>query len=258
MKRSNRRYWIMVGAAGLAVGTVSVSLAVVFQAVNGPPSVVRVGRGGPPAARDDTDLVVVDPDFTEIDSEPVMEMNASTGTLSLGSGSVATAGESGELYIENGSGTTNVWVFGTGQAYLGNSGSSGTLYMDNGTASWNSIVLAGSTGTLTNQYAGNGLVKAWARINFDGTVASCYRCNVATDETRLIPGYTGAYEVDFTPVGTDIRDRPWTCSMGTGATFGAIGQIGCVQRSGDASSIFVDTRDTVGTSANVAFTVVVY
>ncbi len=89
-------------------------------------------------------------------------------------------------------------------------------------------------------------------------MASCYRCNAATTETQLIPGFTDSYEVDFTPVGTDISGRPWTCSLGTGAVHGAIGQIGCVQRTGDPSSIFVDTRDTTGANANLAYTVVVY
>ena len=278
MQDSNRRHPRMLGVAvvvlaskaataanftleggTLAVRTTNAPEALVFEA-DGASVVrsVRVGRGGGAATNEDTDLLVIDPDFSLVTTEPVMQMNASTGTLVLGSGDGATAGESGELYIENGSGTTNVWVFGTGQAYLGNTGSSGTLYLDNGTASWNSIVLAGSTGNVTNQLGGNGLVKAWARINADGTVASCWRCNLEADETRLISGFTGSYEVDFTPVGTDIRDRPWTCSLGTGAVFGAIGQIGCVQRSGDASSIFVDTRNTLGAADNLPFTVVVY
>ena len=243
----------------LGIRTTNDEGALIFEADGASvPRSVRIGRGGAAATNEDTDLLVIDPDFSTVTTEPVMEMNASTGTLILGSGSGSTPGESGELYIENGSGTTNIWVFGTGQAYLGNTGSSGTLYVDNGTASWNSIVLAGSTSSVTNQFNGNGIVKAWARINADGAVASCYRCNGDTGETRLISGFTGAYEVDFTPVGTDISGRPWTCSLGNGATFGAIGQISCVTRSGDASSIFIDTRNTVGDSANLAFTVVVY
>lgn len=220
---------------------------------------VQVGSGGSATTNEDTDLLVMDPDFTASVTEPVMQMNASTGTLILGSGDASNNGESGELYIDNGAGTTNVWLFGTGQAYLGNTGSSGTLYLDDGTATWTSIVLSGTTGTISSsQVNGNGIVKAWALINADGTVASCYHCNTNTAETRLISGFTGSYEVDFTPIATDIRSRPWTCSVGNSSTFSAIGQIGCVQRSGDASSIFVETRDTTGAASNIAFTVVVY
>jgi hypothetical protein len=158
--------------------------------------------------------------------------------------------------MESGDGKTNVWLYGSGQAYLGSSGYAGYFALDNGTSSWSSITLAGSTGNLTNQFAGNGLVKAWSRINADGTVASCYRCDASIAETRSLG--TGVYEVDFTPVGTDISSRPWSCSLGTGAVFGAIGQIGCVQRSGDPSSLFVDIRSTTGVATNVAYTVVVY
>jgi hypothetical protein len=117
-------------------------------------------------------------------------------------------------------------------------------------------LLTGSSDDVVNKFDGNGVVKAWARINADGTVASCHRCDPSTAETRSLS--TGTYEVDFTPVGTDISSRPWTCSLGNGASFGAVDQIGCVQRAGDASSIFVDIRNISGASTNLAFTVVVY
>jgi hypothetical protein len=240
-----------------AVKTTAGPGALVFEADgNSAVRSVRVGRGGAAATNEDTDLVVIDPFYAASLTEPVMQMDASTGTLYLGSGNGVTPGQGGELYIENGIGSIGVWLFGDGSAYLGNSGHSGTLFLDNGGASWSSIVLSGSSGNLTNQFAGNGLVKAWARINSTGTVASCYRCSAAAADTNRI--VLGAYEVDFTPVGTDISGRPWTCSLGNGAVFGAIGQIGCVQRSGDPSSIFVDIRNTTGAAADAAFTVVVY
>lgn len=242
----------------VAVRTTVNANALIFEA-NGQTAgagVVRVGRGGSATTNENADLLVIDPEFTASETEPVMQMDASLGSLTLGSGNSSNPGDGGEVFIENGLGATNVWLYGGGQAYLGSSGSSGSLSLDNGTASWSSIVLSGFNGTLTNQFAGDGLVKAWARINANGTVASCYRCNAAAAETQTLG--TGIYEVDFTPVGTDISSRPWTCSLGNGAVFGAIGQIGCVQRSGDPSSLFVQTTGTTGTGANQAYTVVVY
>jgi hypothetical protein len=244
----------------LAIRTTVNPAAVMFEATGQAPGagVVRVGRGGSVEINENTDLLVIDPDFAALSTEPVMTMDASLGTLTLGSGNSVNVGEQGELLLESGTGATNVWLYGNGGAYLGSSGFPGYFAIDNGTNSWSSIQLSGSNGNVVNQFGGNGVVKAWARINADGTVASCYRCDPSATETRLIPGFTGAYEVDFTPVGTDISSRPWSCSLGTGAVFGAIGQIGCVQRSGDPSSIFVEIRNTAGATANQAYTVVVY
>ena len=242
----------------LAIRTTVNPAAFVFEVVHpaGETGLVRVGQGGTAVLNEPTNLVVVDPFFTASTIEPVMELNASAASLTLGSGNATNVGQSSELYMESGDGKTNVWLYGSGQAYLGSSGYSGFLALDNGTSSWSSIQLSGSNGNVVNQFGGNGVVKAWARINADGSVASCYRCDPSAAETRRLS--TGNYEVDFTPVGTDVSSRPWTCSLGTGAVFGAIGQIGCVQRSGDPSSLFVNIRGTTGLAADVAYTVVVY
>ncbi len=248
----------------LKIRTTNDPTAFIFEADgNSATRAVRIGHGGPLITNEPTNLLVIDPDFTASFTEPVMEMDSTFGSLTLGSGNSVTPGEDGELFIEDGVGRRNVWLYGFGQAYLGNSGTSGYMALDNGTASWSSIQLAGSTGTLTNQFGGDGLVKAWARINFDGTVASCYRCNLDPVETnRIGSAGSGIYEVDFTPVGTDISSRPWTCSLGTGAVFGASGEISCVQRSGDPSSLFVQIRIPSTTSGTVAsdqaYTIVVY
>lgn len=241
-----------------AIRTTVNPAALVFEATGqtAGAGIVRVGQGGSAEINEDTDLLVIDPDFTALSTEPVMTMDASLGTLTLGSGNPVNVGEQGELLIESGTGATNVWLYGNGGAYLGSSGYPGYLALDNGTNSWSSIQLSGINGNVVNQFGGNGVVKAWARINADGTVASCYRCDSSAAETQNLG--TGVYEVDFTPVGTDVSGRPWSCSLGTGAAFGAIGQIGCVQRSGDPSSLFVDIRSTTGAAANVAYTVVVY
>ena len=68
----------------------------------------------------------------------------------------------------------------------------------------------GDTGTVSNRFAGDGLVKGWARINADGTVHSCYRCNKNEDSIETQKLDVSIYEVDFTPLALDIRDRPRT------------------------------------------------
>lgn len=232
--------------------------ALVFEADGRTPGagVVRIGRGGSAEINENTDLLVIDPDFTASSTEPVMFMDASTGTLSLGSGNALGVGEQGELWLKTSTGGIGMFLNGNGTAFLGRSLFPGSLAIDDGTGSYGSIQMEGSTGNLTNQFGGSGLVKAWARINADGTVASCYRCDPSVAETRSLG--TGQYEVDFTPVGTDVSSRPWTCSLGTGAVFSASGEISCVQRSGDPSSLFVFVRSTAGALLNQAYTVVVY
>jgi hypothetical protein len=53
----------------------------------------------------------------------------------------------------------------------------------------NAVQLSAANATVTNLFsndenASNGLVKAWAQINFDGTIEACWRCNTDPAETR--------------------------------------------------------------------------
>jgi hypothetical protein len=123
--------------------------------------------------------------------------------------------------------------------------------------------LRASNGNLTNLFSndeneGNGLVKAWAQINADGTIAACWRCNTDTAETRQI-GVTGSYEVDFTPLNTDITGRPRSVSIDN-IVGGNLPQasIYAADRSGDASSVFVETVDVDGTLLDRSFVLIIY
>jgi len=105
---------------------------------------------------------------------------------------------------------------------------------------------------------GNGMVKAWARIKSDETVASCWRCNKATTETRRLG--VGDYEVDFTPLSTDIRGRP---RMAILDAFGAIyffsgGGIRVSDRLDDPSSVFVNIYDPDGNDLDSSFNIIVF
>jgi len=71
---------------------------------------------------------------------------------------------------------------------LRESGRDGRLQIrdaDNATA----LNLDGGAGNVTNLFSNledesNGLVKAWAQINANGTIAACWRCNIDPAETR--------------------------------------------------------------------------
>jgi hypothetical protein len=124
----------------------------------------------------------------------------------------------------------------------------------------NAVQLNAADGSVTNRFSNapdesNGLVKAWAQINADGTVAACWRCDLI-ETTRL---GTGRYEVDFTPLGPDITGRPRSATIddlvegNEPPSF-----IDLADRIGDASSVFVQTADVDGTDADRAFILLIY
>ena len=144
---------------------------------------------------------------------------------------------------------------------LGGSGDEGRLRLRNEDGD-TAVQLRGDSGNVTNVFSiaeneSNGLVKAWARINRDGTIDACWRCNKDPNETRLIR--TGLYEVDFTPLSTDIRGRPRavTLDAGTLTPNGAV--VRSNDRSGDASSVQVLAfLATTGVDVDTEFTLFIY
>jgi hypothetical protein len=126
----------------------------------------------------------------------------------------------------------------------------------------NAVELNGNHANATNLFSNdaadsNGLVKAWAQINADGTIAACWRCNTDIAETRL--STVGNYEVDFTPLAPDISGRPRSATIDIhDATSAASGMIDLADRAGDPSSVFVSTSDPAGVSANRPFLLIIY
>lgn len=172
--------------------------------------------------------------------------------LTLGGGNF-----DGDLIMKDSGGDTVITLDATsGDASLGGGASQdGDLYVRDATAVVTGAI-DGATGNFTNAFGGNGLVKAWARINADGTIASCYNCNTSATETRLLT--VGRYEVDFT-IAADISSRPWVCSVGNGSDTGnPAAQIGCVQRAFDPSSIYVEMEDDAGADESNSFTIVIF
>ncbi len=138
---------------------------------------------------------------------------------------------------------------------LGRSGNDGDLIVRD-SSKVSSVQIDGDTGDVTNSFAGNGLVKAWARINSNGSVASCWRCNPAA--TSLISN-PGSYQVDFTPVSTDITGRPRLATLDNhNGTATSNGEISMADRAGNASAVLVGTRLSNGAVFNQSFVIVLF
>jgi hypothetical protein len=124
------------------------------------------------------------------------------------------------------------------------------------------LELDARSGNVTNLFSddpdeSNGLVKAWAQIRADGEIIACWRCNTDPDETGRL--FRGTYEVDFTPLATDIRTRPRALTLDGGPLLSEVAMIRGQIRSGDASSVLVEARSaTTGETINTVFTLLVY
>ena len=123
------------------------------------------------------------------------------------------------------------------------------------------VAVDGGSANLTNllsnvENRSNGLVKAWAYIRADGTIAACWRCNTDPSETlRLLEG---AYEVDFTPLATDITGRPWTASIDLTDDDASPGAINVAEGDGDANSVLVVTPGIDGTVSDRPFILIIH
>ena len=81
--------------------------------------------------------------------------------------------------------------------------------------------------------------------------AESWRCNLSNLETRRIA--LGQYEVDYTPVSTDVRQFVRLATLDTQA-FGSINaEIGVADRAGDNSSVFVSIRNNAGAFVDGGF-----
>ncbi len=168
--------------------------------------------------------------------------------------------QDGDIILRDTDGTTTTISLDgqLGFIQLGSPNEDGDLRLfDNSPDNSLSINLDGATGNVSNQLVGNGLVKAWARINSNGTVASCYNCSSSAFNTQRLS--TGDYEVDFT-FATNISSRPWVCSVGHGgnSTIVRHDTIGCAGRNGDPSSVYVAIENHAGTDVDREFTLVVF
>jgi len=99
---------------------------------------------------------------------------------------------------------------------------------------------------------------ACCQINANGTPrgAGSFRCNLNGGETRRVA--VGQYEVDFTPVSTDIRNYARSAVLDTQTTGFTTGEITVADRAGDTSSIFVATFTSGGGFADRPFDICIH
>ncbi len=200
----------------------------------------------------------------EMTNSDILLKNAGETTIFLdgsdGKGFFGGGDRFGDIVLRDTDGTTTTIELhgGLGFIQLGSPTQAGNLRLwDDDPDNDLSIILDGASGNVSHQLAGNGLVKAWARINSNGTVASCYRCNASSVVTGN-PS-TGDYEVSFSPLGTDIRSRPRLATLDShslGPPGG--GQISMANRNSEDTSVFVATTNSAGASSNKAFTIIIF
>ena len=86
--------------------------------------------------------------------------------------------------------------------------------------------------------------------------AESFRCNLSTLETRRLGN--GTYEVDFTPVSTNITRLVKHATLDTQAGGSFTGTIGVSDRLGDPSSVFVLIQNNAGVNTNAGFNLCLY
>jgi hypothetical protein len=107
-----------------------------------------------------------------------------------------------------------------------------------------------------SQTSSNGLVKAWAEINEDGSVANCWRCS--KDPSLTFREATGVYKVDFTPLATDITGRPRSVTV-SGDGIVPFAAILTADHPSDDSSLNVGTTDPEsGNGIDAPFILIIY
>lgn len=157
------------------------------------------------------------------------------------------------LRDDNGTTTTIEADGRTGAVYLGGNGEDGDLIVYDNTDS-ETFRINGQTGSATNAFGANGLVKAWARMNADGTVLSCWRCDSAAT-FRLA---AGAYIVSFAPLGLDIHSRPRSAVIDSHDT--GVSSSGVVRlANSSATTVLASTGSLpLGDAADRPFTVFIF
>lgn len=195
----------------------------------GIPGALVLGSSG--TSPSDMDLIVFDPS-TAFDHafEVALYFNSSSARMTLGSGSVSEPGDDGEILL----------LDGMGSSLLELDGGTGNIEQD-----VDNIAIAN----------GNGAVKAWAKIDADGTVFQCWKCNLSAAQTRRLD--EGDYEVDF-ELG-NIQARPRLAIIDSHTTTAVTSFGVAVFGSSDTSTVRVRTRAlSDGVLLDAAFTVFVF
>lgn len=137
---------------------------------------------------------------------------------------------------------------------LGRPGDDGDLMLEDSVGRLSSIILDGQTGNAWQRQASEGFVKAWAMLDFDGFLIDCHLCD---PNNTGFGANVGEFVIDFSPLSSDIRDRPRSATLDSHFGGPVSGEIGISGHS-NLSRIFVVTRNSDGTQADKSFTVLIY
>jgi len=176
----------------------------------------------------------------------------SVGTRNFG----LVSGTAGHLYVNPSFGSVSALQFeaAVGELIIGSEEAEGGLTI-RATDLADSLTVTGAEGTIANRLEGQGLVKAWARLNADGSLLDCYRCDATGTGKRAL----GTYDINFSPLAADIRDRPRAAVLDTHSDDAPVlGFIGVGNVSGETARVRVSTGDTAGPAVDQAFTVLIY
>lgn len=188
----------------------------------------------------------------DADGSPRVDLLGGPADLIVGGGD-----DAGDIILRDNDGTTtSINLQGQfGFVQLGSPDEDGDLRLwDNEPDNEFSINLDGATGNVTNQFAGNGLVKAWARINANGSVHSCWRC----DPSETLRTFEGGYLVSFSPVAADIRGRPRLAFLEAPGVGSSSGQINASDDPARTDRIFLKTSNSSGDWADRSFSLIVF
>lgn len=151
--------------------------------------------------------------------------------------------------------TTTIEVDGrVGAIRLGGIGEDGDLRLHDNTDT-ETFRVNGQSGTATNSLSSNGQVKAWARIDADGSVLSCWRCD--PDATSKLAGQP-IYTVDFGPVGSDIQSRPRMVVMDSHDPTSESPSVARLQNAFTATGVVVWVTQFDAMEADPSFTLFIY
>lgn len=161
-----------------------------------------------------------------------IDLDGRIGRLLLGA-----LGEDGDLIVNDGNAVERIRL----------NGANGNLVLSDDTGAV-TLRLDSANGNVTNAAGGEGLVKAWARIEADGDVASCWRCASASHPLA------GRYTVEF---DVAVGSRPLAATIdGHGVELLPQGVISVSQFGGN--TVQVNIADVAGAASNQPFTLIVY
>lgn len=189
-------------------------------------------------------------DLQSLDGPSTFFYHAFQAQLILGGGT-----HEGILILKDDTGHTTIDLDGrSGTIRLGGTGEDGDVVIFDDDFD-ETARIDGQTGSLVNSLNGNGLVKAWAKVAFDGSVVACWRCNSGVTTSPEV----GVYHVSFSPLASDIRSRPRMATIDSHTTSTQSPAFLTLSNNADSNAaVTVEIDGVLTPDTNRSFTVFIY